>query len=76
MNEENRNIYSRIKVVLLLVVLGILLVFALQNSENVTLAFLFWELNLPRVFIFFIFFCAGVLCGIFINTLMKLKKSP
>ena len=74
MTELKKPVSHKIKVVLLLVLLGFLLIFALQNSENVTLAFLFWEMNLPRVFIFFIFFCGGTLCGIFINAFFRSKN--
>ena len=71
MTGDKQSFFHKIKVIMLLVLLGILLIFALQNSEEVTVAFLFWDLTLPRIFIFFNFFCVGTLFGIFVNTIFS-----
>ena len=46
-----------------LVLAGLLLLFALQNTEQVSVVFLFWEMRLPRVVVLFVFFTGGFLFG-------------
>ena len=69
---ESGDLSRQIKSAVVLVLLCLVMVFALQNSESVSVVFMLWELNMPRVLIFFIFFAVGLLCGIAISNWYKI----
>lgn len=64
---------NKIKAFIVLFLLGLLLIFALQNAEQVTISFLFWDMSMPRVLVLFLFFTGGLLLGLFLNSLKKLR---
>lgn len=66
------NAYMQLKSGITLVLLCLVLVFALQNSESVSVVFLVWEFALPRALILFLFFAVGFLCGIAVSNWKKL----
>jgi uncharacterized integral membrane protein len=76
--KESSNLSTQIKSGIVLLLLCLVIIFALQNSETVTVVFLWWEQSLPRVLIFFVFFLVGFLCGIAISNWRRLthKKTP
>lgn len=63
----------QIKAGAVLVLLCLLLLFALQNSASVTVVFLIWDMTLPRVLIFFVFFVVGFLTGLAVSNWRKLR---
>ena len=71
-NTDSSDLSTQIKSGLVLLLLCMVMVFALQNSESVSVVFLFWQLTLPRALIFFVFFLVGFLCGIAISNWRKL----
>lgn len=71
-NLESGDISRQVKAGIVLFLLCLILVFAVQNSESVSVEFLVWELTLPRVLIFFVFFSVGVLCGLAVSNWRKL----
>jgi uncharacterized integral membrane protein len=70
---ETSDVSRQIKAGIVLVLLCMILIFALQNSASVTVVFLLWEMALPRVLIFFVFFVVGFLTGLAISNWRKLK---
>ena len=56
----------RLQIILLSLVMGILLVFAVQNTEQMQVSFLIWEVAAPRVIVVSSFFFSGLLCGLFL----------
>jgi uncharacterized integral membrane protein len=44
-------------------VLGLVVIFTIQNVTVVEVTFLFWTLRLPRAILLFLVFAAGALCG-------------
>ncbi|MDH3239748.1 MAG: LapA family protein [Alphaproteobacteria bacterium] len=44
-------------------VLGLLVIFTIQNVTVVEVTFLLWTLKLPRAILLFLVFAAGTLCG-------------
>lgn len=46
-----------------LVIVGLVVVFAIQNAATVEVQFLLWSTAMPRVVILFLFFAAGALVG-------------
>ncbi len=59
---------------LALFLLSLVLIFALQNSESVSVVFLLWEMNLPRALILFVFFLAGFLLGAAVINLKSFRQ--
>jgi uncharacterized integral membrane protein len=51
------------KMIGLVVLLAVLLVFALQNTQPVAVKFLLWETTVSAVLTILISFCLGVLAG-------------
>ena len=58
---------------LALFLLSLVLIFAVQNTEIVSVEFLFWEMNLPRALIIFIFFLVGFFLGIAVVNLKSFR---
>ncbi len=46
-----------------MVVLGVVVLFTIQNVAVVEVSFLFWTLKLPRAILLFVIFAAGALVG-------------
>lgn len=44
-------------------VLGLVVIFTIQNVTVVEVTFLLWTLKLPRAILLFLVFAAGVACG-------------
>jgi len=73
--EPDPNHFStQIKSGMVLLLLCLVIVFALQNSESASVVFLAWEMTLPRALIFFVFFLTGFLSGIAVSNWKKLSK--
>lgn len=65
----------RWKLIILSVVLLVLVIFAVQNYEVVSIQFLFWTFQTSRTIILFGAFIVGVLVGL-MAVLVKGKQSP
>ena len=72
-NIETSDVSRQIKAGIVLFLLCMLLLFALQNSASVTVVFLLWDMALPRVLIFFVFFVVGFLTGLAVSNWRKLR---
>jgi uncharacterized integral membrane protein len=44
-------------------VLGLVVIFTIQNVTTVEVTFLFWSLTLPRAILLFLVFASGAVCG-------------
>lgn len=71
--QETSDASRQVKAGIVLVLLCLLLLFALQNSTSVTVVFLIWDMTLPRVLIFFVFFVVGFLAGLAVSNWQKLR---
>lgn len=69
---EQTNISRKIKSAIVLTLLVLLMIFTLQNSESVAVAFFLWEMSMPRALIFFVFFLVGFFTGLVINNWKQL----
>ena len=52
----------------------ILIIFIVQNTEVVSIKFLFWELSLSRVLMVFLVFVSGAVVGWFANSLHHTRQ--
>jgi uncharacterized integral membrane protein len=57
-----------------LVLLGLLLLFALQNAAAVQVRFLFWQLDMPRSLLILVLLVIGMIIGWFSKTLWTLRR--
>ena len=64
----------QIKAGVVLLLLCLVLVFALQNTETVNVVFLAWGLSLPRALLFFTFFVVGFLAGLAVSNWKKMTR--
>lgn len=51
------------KIIVIMILLFLVLLFTLQNTEPVSLSFFFWKFTLSRALMFFLIFAVGVLLG-------------
>jgi uncharacterized integral membrane protein len=70
---KTSDVSRQVKAGIVLVLLCLLLIFALQNSASVTVVFLLWEMTLPRVLLFFVFFVVGFLAGLAVSNWRKIS---
>ena len=54
---------SRNKLTLLLVLVGVVLLFTLQNTQVVEVQLLFWKLSMSRVLLIFLLLAVGAILG-------------
>ena len=57
--------------ILLVVLLGTMLVFAVQNVADVEVQFLLWSLAMPRAILIMVAFALGVLLGWILHSLHR-----
>lgn len=57
------------KVMSVLVLVGLVVVFAVQNYEVVELRFLFWTMAMSRALFFFLVFAIGIVLGWLLRSL-------
>jgi uncharacterized integral membrane protein len=53
----------KLKIYSALTLLGLVLIFVLQNTEVVSIRFLFWQFALSRALLVFVIFLSGLLAG-------------
>jgi len=61
----------RVKLVLLLTIVGLVLLFILQNTETVTVRFLASSVTLPRALLLLLVYVLGMLTGGFVVSLLR-----
>ncbi|MBU0682019.1 MAG: LapA family protein [Proteobacteria bacterium] len=66
---------SKVKITLLMVILILVVVFTLQNTEQVDIKFLLWHLSLSRALMLFLVFTVGMLTGFVLNMLKTEGKN-
>jgi uncharacterized integral membrane protein len=59
---------NRGKVTLSLVLVGVVVLFTLQNTQVVEVRFLFWTLGMSRVLLIFLFLAVGAILGWLANS--------
>ncbi len=61
------------KMILILVIVALIIIFSLQNSETVPVKFFFWKITMPRVFLILGSVVIGVIIGVLYPIRNKLK---
>ena len=64
------------KIIIIVILAILLIIFVLQNTENVGIKFWFWELNIPRALLLFVCFAMGLVIGLIIPTSKKSDGTP
>ena len=73
---QSGDLARQIKAGIVLLLLCLVLVFGMQNTETVNVAFLGWTLSLPRALLFFFFFVVGFLAGLAVSNWKKMTRRP
>ena len=60
--------------ILLVVLVGLVLVFAVQNVANVEVQFLIWSIAMPRAILIAVVFALGVLIGWILHGLRRRRR--
>lgn len=58
------------KMILILVIVGLIIIFSLQNSQTVDVKLFFWKISMPRVFLIL----GSVIIGVVIGVLYPMRK--
>lgn len=58
------------KMILIIVIVTIIIIFSIQNSETVAVKLFFWKISLPRVLLIM----GSVIVGVVIGILYPMKK--
>jgi len=66
----------RAKITLSTAILFCVVIFTLQNTEVVSIRFLFWDFSLSRALLFFIVLAVGFLSGFFFGSFRKEGRQP
>jgi uncharacterized integral membrane protein len=61
----------KIKVFIIVLLAIFLIVFVLQNTENVVIKLWFWDLSIPRALLLFVCFAIGLVIGLIIPSSRK-----
>lgn len=60
---------NKAKISAVMIILMLVVVFTLQNTEPMAIRFLFWRLSLSGALMLFLVFALGMLSGFFLNML-------
>ena len=71
LTEENRMNY---KMILMLVLLGLVVLFIIQNVAIVEIQFLFWGTQMPRSLLMFLLLAVGVIIGWFLHGYIRHRE--
>ena len=69
--KEGRTVNS--KVIILLILLGIVILFTLQNTQVVELRLLFWTVSMSRALMIFIVLAIGIILGMLMCNISRRK---
>jgi putative membrane protein len=64
----------KIKLVIGLILMGLVVVVALQNAEIVTVRFLFWQFSLPQALMSLASMAVGVVAGLLLGTVSRARS--
>jgi putative membrane protein len=64
----------KIKLIFGLILLGLVVVVALQNAEIVTVNFLVWQFSLPRALIILASMGVGLIAGLLFGTVSRVRS--
>ena len=64
----------KIKLIFGLILLGLVVVVALQNAEMVTVKFLLWQFSLPRALMLLASMGVGLVAGLLFGTVSRVKS--
>ena len=64
------------KMPLVIVLLLLVVIFTLQNTEQVNISFLFWHVTLSRALMIFLVLATGLLAGWILGTVQCRKHPP
>jgi len=62
-------------IIILLVLVGIVAVFSVQNASPVAITFFFWKFEASLAIILFLTVIVGIIAGVLIVTVLKIKPS-
>jgi len=62
------------KLIIMLVLIGLAVIFIVQNAAAVEIKFLFWSLEISRSLLLFIVLCIGIIAGWLLGGFLKHKK--
>ncbi|MFN3873375.1 MAG: lipopolysaccharide assembly protein LapA domain-containing protein [Ignavibacterium sp.] len=64
------------KIIIMLILIGVFILFVIQNIEVVNINFLFFSFQISHVLLLFIVFALGVIIGMMLPAVLKNKKKP
>lgn len=64
----------KIKVILVLILIGLFILFVMQNLEVVNIHFLFFSFPISQVLLMFIIFAVGIIVGMMLPGLLTKQK--
>jgi len=67
---------NRTKLTLILVLIGVVLLFTLQNTQVVEVRLLFWKLSMSRVLLIFLLLAVGAILGWVANSAFRHRSHP
>jgi uncharacterized integral membrane protein len=62
-------------IIILLILVGVVAVFSVQNASPVAIIFFFWKFEASLAIILFLTLIVGMIAGALIVTLLKMKSS-
>lgn len=62
------------KLISVVVLLGLFLIFVVQNAALIVVNFLVWEIESPQAMVLFLVFSAGLLTGILLTLYIRRRK--
>jgi putative membrane protein len=65
---------KNVKLITTMVLIGLVVIFIVQNATVVEIKFLFWSLEMSRSLLIFIVLCLGVITGWLFSGFFKHKK--
>ncbi len=63
-----------VKLISILVLVGLVVLFILQNVAVVEIQFLFWSIQMPRSVMMFVLLVIGVIIGWFLHSHFKIQR--
>ena len=67
---------SRNRLTLILVLVGVVLLFTLQNTQVVEVHLLFWKLSMSRVLLIFLLLAVGAILGWVAHSIYRNRARP
>lgn len=65
---------KNIKLIFILLALGLIVTFIIQNASVVEISFLFWSFQISRSLLIFIVLCLGIIAGWLISGFLRHKR--